>query len=232
MPIRFTGENSVDLTITIFLLAILIFLLIIFAVYLVGWYKKRSIVNKFNPGREGVDRLLRMEFGKKYVISDVYLPTYENDELNSYIFADTIVLLKNAIVICRIKTETGMIYNSESHDWHQSARLRSGGMEETDFKNPVYQNQDAITALRKLYELNELDEPQMLGFVIFPAKTVKFQYDLPNVQNLENSYEQLKGLKKRMKGLDDYREDFRSLIRHYAADRRSAERFNRKHLGL
>jgi len=171
--------------------AIILFLLII-AVAVLRSYRKKEILSRFSPTHGAVVRLLRLTFGRNNVMTDVCLPVFNGDGLDHFVSADTVVIAKRCVYLVNIRTEAGLIYCEDGFDWHQSARLRSGGTLETDFSSPVDQSERALAALRSLMRRKEVGEPTIFGVVLFTPKSVRFSCTLPNVYKLEDGYRVMK----------------------------------------
>ena len=169
-----------------------ILLLLIMAFSALRSYRKKEILSRFSPTHNAVVRLLRLTFGRKNVMTDVYLPVFNGDGLDHFVCADTVVIAKRCLYLVNIRTEAGLIYCEDGFDWHQSARLRSGGTLETDFSSPADQSERALIALRSLMRRKEVGEPTIRGIVVFTPKSVRFSCTLPNVFKLADGYRVMK----------------------------------------
>ena len=207
-----------------------ILILIVIMVIIVRGYRKKQILSLICPGADGAVKLFRLEFGKYNVLRGIYLPVYEGRRVVSYVFADTVVLLPTCIVICRIRKEAGLIYCEDGFDWHQSARLRSGGTLETDFSNPMKGNHEAVVALRRIFDKVQIEEPEIHGAVIFASKTARFSCSQPNVFNLEDGYKYLKDAAKGARLPSESRSTYRKLILSQTVKKSVAEWYNVKKL--
>ena len=223
------GENAKLILITI-AACIVLFFLFYLASRLSRVQKKRDILDRMNPGPSETARLLRLSFGKHNVIRGVYLPMYDGKNVSSYIFADTIVILPTCIAVCRIRSEAGLIYCEDGFDWHQSARLRSGGTLESDFTNPMGMNREAVTALRRIFDRTQIEEPPIHGMIIFASRSVRFSCSQPNVFGLEDGYNMMKTLCRGEKIPKSSREAYRKLILTYTVRKSVAEGYNVKKL--
>ena len=186
----FGYEINIVLLTAIVCAVIILLLIIAFAV--LRSYRKREILSRFSPTHGAVVRLLKLTFGRKNVMSDVNLPVFGGEGLDHFVSADTVVIAKKCVYLVNIRTEAGLIYCEDGFDWHQSARLRSGGTLETDFSSPVDQSERALAALRSLMRKKEVGEPTVFGIVLFTPKSVRFSCTLPNVYKLEDGYRVMK----------------------------------------
>ena len=186
------GGYEINIVLLTAIVAAVIFLLLLWALAMVRAYRKREILSRFSPTRGATLRLFRLAFGRKNVITNINLPVFSGDALSHYIGADTIVFTKRCIFLVNIRTEAGLIYCEDGFDWHQSARLRSGGTLETDFSSPADQSERALIALRSLMRRKEVGEPTIRGIVVFTPKSVRFSCTLPNVFKLADGYRVMK----------------------------------------
>ncbi|MCQ2770392.1 MAG: hypothetical protein MJ236_01150 [Clostridia bacterium] len=204
-----------------------ILILFFIAIVILRHYHKRKILRSFSPSRKDVMYVLNMIFGKQNVLKNVYLPIFdETNTITSYVYADTIILLKTGIAVCRFSTESGMISCDYGSTWHQSARLRTGGTRELDFTNPTTNNSKAASAIRKLFSFNNLEEPPVFQHVIFTPKTVSFQMPIENVFTLDEGIKSLKALRKESKLEGDPQAEFYELLNHYMVKKHAAAKYN------
>lgn len=210
--------------------ALAVIILLVIAGKIRRQYQKKQILSLIGPGIDGAVRLLKLEFGAKNVLRGIYLPVYDGRRVVSYIFADTVILLPTCIAICRIRGEAGLIYCEDGFDWHQSARLRSGGTLETDFSNPMKPNKEAVSALRRIFDKVQVEEPDIHGVIMFASKTARFSCPQPNVYNLEHGYAYLKELAKGKHIPRDTRSTYRKLILSQTVKKSVAEWYNVKKL--
>ena len=223
-------DSAVYLVLITLAACIVIFFLLYFASKLSRAQKRKDILDKLNPGPSEAARLLRLAFGGKNVIRGVYLPMYEGKRVSSYVYADTIVILPTCIAVCRIRSEAGTIYCDDGYDWHQSARLRSGGTLETDFTNPMGMNREAVTALRRIFDKTQIDEPPIHGVVIFASRSVRFSCSQPNVFGLTDGYNMLRNLRRGERIPKSSLSAYRKLILTYTVRKSVAEGYNVKKL--
>lgn len=216
--------------VTIVLLSILIIILIYIAASLFRSYKKDEILSRLSPGIRGAQQLLKLEFGKNNVLTDINLPVYNGKKVESYIYADTIVLMKTGIAVCRLREEAGLIYCDDGFDWHQSARLRSGGTRETDFADPLGKNAASILALRKIFDKMQIEEPPIYGFVIFASRSVRFSCYHKEVMSLEDAYPVLKKLARGNKLQRGSQSTYRKMILTQTVRKSVADQYNVKKL--
>lgn len=225
-----TGNEKLDVFLSVTLLIVWIIALGVISVYVARSYRKKLILSLFAPTNADVTKLLRLTFGKNNVLKNVYLPMYDGDNVISYIFADTILLLPTCIVVMRLRGEAGLIYCDEGYDWHQSARLSSGGTLETDFTDPIPLNRDAMTALRRIFAKAKLDEPQIRGMIVFTPKSVRFSSQRPGVYNLKDAYSGLRRLACGEKLPKGAVEEYRKLIFAKRVRKSVADNYNIKKL--
>lgn len=222
------GSYEINLVLLVVIVCAIILFLLILAFAVLRSYRKKEILSRFSPTHSAVVRLLRLTFGHKNVMTDVHLPVFNEDGLDHFVYADTIVIAKRCVYLIHIRTEAGLIYCEDGFDWHQSARLRSGGTLETDFSSPVDQSERALAALRMLMRRKDLEEPTIRGIVIFTPKSVRFSCTLPNVFKLTDAY----GVIKRGAGgarISSLEADIiRKLILTNTVRKRAAENYNVK----
>lgn len=224
------ADTGINNTLLIILLSVAIIILIYIAALLVRSYKKKSILSRLTPGIGGAIKLLRLEFGKNNVLTDIYLPMYNEKKVESYIYADTIILAKSCIIVCRLREEAGLIYCEDGFDWHQSARLRSGGTRETDFADPLEKNNTAIVALRRIFTKMQIEEPQIHGFVIFASKSVRFSCERKCVMSLDDAYPLIKRLSRSNRLPRGSQSTFRKMILTQTVRKSVADSYNVKKL--
>lgn len=222
------GDFEINLALLVVIVCAIILFLLILAFVVLRSYRKREILSRFSPTRSAVLKLLRMTFGHKNVMTDIHLPVLNENGIDHFVFADTVVIAKRCVYLVHIRTEAGLIYCEDGFDWHQSARLRSGGTLETDFSSPVDQSERATSALRMLMRRKDVEEPTMRGIVVFTPKSVRFSCTLQNVFKLEDAYKVMKSSAggARIRSLDA--EIIRKLILTNTVKKRSAENYNVK----
>ena len=222
------GSSEINLLLLFVIVCAIILFLLILAFAVLRSYRKREILSRFSPTHSAVVRLLRLTFGRKNVMTDVHIPVFTEDGLDHFVFADTVVIAKRCVYLVHIRTEAGLIYCEDGFDWHQSARLRSGGTLETDFSSPVDQSERALAALRMLMRRKDVEEPTVRGLVVFAPKSVRFSCTLPNVFKLEDAYRVMKRGAGGVRIRDIDADIIRKLILTNTVRKSSAENFNVK----
>lgn len=193
--------------------------------------KKRLILSEFAPEKRGVIKLFKLTFGGRNVLKNVYIPKLdENNKKTAYVFADAVVITPKKIAVCNIRNEAGLIYCDEGFDWHQIARLRSGGTVESDFSDPTKTNREAVTAIRRLFENAMIEPPPIEGYVIFSPMSVRFSSERANVYKLADGYKVIKKAPFFKRIPKRSKKTFRKLILTSSASKTKAERFNIKKL--
>jgi|GEM_PF-1490888 len=221
-------------TLILTLIAVILFVFVFFAV-LILWHrsrviKKQDILSEVLPGVSGAVKLFKLQFGRRNVLTNIYIPIIGDRKITGYVYADAIVITQTKIAVCRIRKEAGLIYCDDGFDWHQSARLRSGGTMETDFPDPTKNNIEAVNALRRLFDTAMIETPDIEGYVIFAARSVRFSCEKPNVFSLKDGYVRLKKRTHGGKISRKSKRTYRKLILTNSASKSKAERFNIKNL--
>ena len=224
------GGYEVNIVLLTAIVAAVIFLLLLWALAMVRAYRKREILSRFSPTRGATLRLFRLAFGRKNVITNINLPVFSGDALSHYIGADTIVFTKRCIFLVNIRTEAGLVYCEDGFDWHQSARLRSGGTLETDFSSPVDQSDRAADALRVLIKRADLDEPTIRNIVVFTPKTTRFSCVRPNVFKLPDACRVIKKGAGNARISRESAKNYKKLILTNSLKKSAAESFNVKNM--
>ena len=193
--------------------------------------KKRRILSDFSPEKRSVVKLFKLTFGRKNVLRNVYIPKLdENNKKTAYVFADAVVITPKKIAVCNIRNEAGLIYCDEGFDWHQIARLRSGGTVESDFSDPTKMNLEAVRAIRRLFDNAMIEPPPIEGYVIFAPQSVRFSSARANVYKLADGYKAMKKAPLFRRIPKQSKKTFRKLILTSSASKTKAERFNIKKL--
>lgn len=224
------GGFEINIVLLTAIVVALIFLLLLWAYAMLRYYRKREILSRFSPSHGATVRLLRLTFGRRNVLTDIHIPVYNEYGVDHYVGADTVVLTKRCLYLVNIRTEAGLIYCEEGFDWHQSARLRSGGTLETDFQSPVDQSERAVGALRALINRADLDEPTIRNIIVFTPKSVRFSCLRPSVYKLVDGY---RAMRRNAGGARISRRSaqiYKKLILTNTVRKSAAERFNVKNM--
>ncbi len=220
--------------IILILLALILFVFALITILILRYrrrvLKKQKLLSAVSPGVSGAVKLFKIQFGKKNVLTNIYIPLINDRKIAGYVYADAVVIAPTKIAVCRIRNEAGLIYCDDGFDWHQSARLRSGGTVETDFPDPTKNNAEAVKALRHLFDEAMIEAPDIEGYVIFAARSVRFSCEKPNVFGLQDGYVRLKKKTHGGKISRSSKKTYRKLILTNSASKSKAERFNIKKL--
>ena len=229
MPEKLLGNIIETALISFIVICILVTLFLIIGV-LVNSYAIKRILSEKSPSKQKTVRLLELIFGKKNVLTNLYIPMFSKDGVYAYTHVDTAIITKAGIAVCRLRQEAGFISCDNEYEWHQSARLRSGGTLETEFTNPEKQNDDATIAMAKLFTKFKIDEPNTLGLVVFTSKTVVFSCERVGTVKLDEAIKRIKAFGGSARPSKQQRKSYVSVIMSQNVKRSVAESFNSKKL--
>ncbi|MCQ2436247.1 MAG: NERD domain-containing protein [Clostridia bacterium] len=194
-------------------------------------YKCDKIIESFNAGRDGAIKLMRILIGSNAVLTNLFLPVFDGNKIVNYQYIDNLLITRSGIVVVRIREEAGVITVDDGETWHSCARLKSGGLRDTDFPNPVRNAQDGALVVNRLFERFQIEPPPIETLVVFTAQSTKLSAPVENVYRLESTAKYLRVMRRGNEISKKELEFYRKAILHMNAKKSVAESYNFKMLG-
>ncbi|MBQ7291813.1 MAG: NERD domain-containing protein [Clostridia bacterium] len=156
--------------------------------------RKKILAGKGSAGKEATSVVLISHFGEFAVRPNVCVPI-RTGKFHVYSKVDNIVVLPSCIAVVQVETLRGQIFCGSGAVWHQSLRLTNGTSQETDFDNPIINNERNIIALAQIFEREKITPPPIYNIILFSSDKVIFSVEAPaEVYTLSKAIEKMKAL--------------------------------------
>ena len=156
--------------------------------------RKKILAGKGSAGKEATSVVLISHFGEFAVRPNVCVPI-RTGKFHIYSKVDNIVVLPSCIAVVQVETLRGQIFCGSGAVWHQSLRLTNGTSQETDFDNPIINNERNIIALAQIFEREKITPPPIYNIILFSSDKVIFSVEAPaEVYTLSKAIEKMKAL--------------------------------------
>ena len=155
--------------------------------------RKKILAGKGAASKEATSVVLISHFGEFAVHPNVCLPI-RTGKFHVYCKVDNIIVLPSCIAVIQVETMRGQIFCGGGAVWHQSLRLQNGSHQETDFDNPIINNERNIIALAQILERERIAPPPIYNIIIFSSDRVIFSEESPEVYTLSKAIEKMKAI--------------------------------------
>lgn len=155
--------------------------------------RRKILAGKGAASKEATSVVLISHFGEFAVRPNVCVPI-RTGKFHVYSKVDNIIVLPSCIAVVQVETLRGQIFCGSGAVWHQSLRLQNGTHQETDFDNPIINNERNIIALAQIFEREKITPPPIYNIILFSSDKVIFSEESPEVYTLSKAIEKMKAL--------------------------------------